>query len=348
MLACFFLTSFPSFLALINKWIHSTFVTEFIEIFSAEESKRFATNHHGGSISSEDFVIPHYPKSDGAIQFIDNALADNFIFASLSQKERRLLIDAMMQETVPAGSIIIQQGNIGDFFYVVDEGYVSFSVDGNHVGSCSRGASFGELALLYNCPRAATCIATSDCRLWKVDQHTFRHMLANNTANQQKDILYVVKKVPFLAELDDSVLTKISDALTSVVFQEGERIINKGDGEVFYIIREGTVKVHDIGFGDSHYVDQYLGQSDWFGERALLTGEPRVANVTATSQCVCLCLSRDTFEKTLDPLQDLIDHAMKKRVLVSSKIPCFVCFSFHNYTNFSRLLFISADGSPHM
>lgn len=267
---------------------------------------------------NEDFVIPHYPKSEGAIQFIDNALADNFIFASLSQKERRLLIDAMMQETVAAGSIIIQQGNIGDFFYVVDDGHVSFSVDGNHVGSCSRGASFGELALLYNCPRAATCVATSDCRLWKVDQHTFRHMLANNTANQQKDVLYVVKKVPFLAELDDTVLTKIGDALTSVVFQEGERIINKGDiGEVFYIIREGTVKVHDIGFGDSQYVDQHLGQSDWFGERALLTGEPRVANVTATSHCICLCLSRDTFEKTLGPLQELIDHAMKKRVLVS-------------------------------
>jgi len=305
---------------------------------------------------SEDFVIPHYPKSDGAIMFIDNALADNFIFASLSQKERRLLIDAMMQETVPAGSIIIQQGNIGDYFYVVDDGYVSFSVDGNHVGSCSRGASFGELALLYNCPRAATCIATSECRLWKVDQHTFRHMLANNTANQQKDILYVVKKVPFLAELDDSVLTKISDALTSVVFQEGERIINKGDiGEVFYIIREGTVKVHDIGFGDSQYVDQYLGQSDWFGERALLTGEPRVANVTATSHCVCLCLSRDTFEKTLGPLQDLIDHAMKKRVLMG--VPIFANSHFlpHEMSRltdlvtevtFQRGQILSEEGKP--
>ena len=269
---------------------------------------------------NEEFVTPHYPKSDGAIQFIDNALADNFIFASLTQKERRLLIDAMMQESVSAGTVIIQQGDIGDFFYVLDDGHVSFAVDGDHVGSCSRGASFGELALLYNCPRAATCVATTDCRLWKVDQHTFRHMLANNTANQQKDVQYVLKKVPFLSELDDAILTKIGDALTNVAFQDGERIINKGDiGEVFYIIREGTVLVNDIGFGDSQYVDQHLGQSDWFGERALLTGEPRVANVTATSHCVCLCLSRDTFEKTLGPLQNLIDHAMKKRVLVSAE-----------------------------
>ena len=270
---------------------------------------------------NEHFVIPSYPKSEASIQFIDNALADNFIFASLSTKERRLLIDAMVEETVPAGSYIIQQGEVGDFFYVVDEGHVNFAVDGNHVGGCSRGGSFGELALLYNCPRAATCIAVTDCRLWKVDQVTFRHMLANNTANQQKDVLDVLRKVPFLSDLDETTLSKVSDALTTVTFHEDERIINKGDiGEVFYIIREGTVKAHDIGFGDSQYVEQHMGPSDWFGERALLTGEPRAANVTATSNCICLCLSRDTFEKILGPLQSLIDHAMKKRVLMGVPI----------------------------
>lgn len=279
---------------------------------------------------TDDFVTPSYPKSDAAIQFIDNSLADNFIFASLSSRERRLLIDGMMLDSIPAGSIIIQQGEVGDFFYVVEEGHVSFSVDGNHVGSCSRGASFGELALLYNCPRAATCLANTDCRLWKVDQRTFRHMLANNTANQQKDVHGVLRKVPFLSELEDRNLTKISDALTSVSFPTGERIINKGDvGEVFYILRDGTVKVHDIGFGDSQYVDQILGPGDWFGERALLTGEPRMANVTATSACSTLCLSRDTFEKTLGPLQGLIDHAMNKRVLMG--VPIFANSHFQPY-----------------
>lgn len=131
----------------------------------------------------------------------------------------------------------------------------------------------------------------------------------------------MLRKVPFLADLDDRDLLRISDALTSVTFPEGERIINKGDvGEVFYIIREGTVKVHDIGFGDSTYVDQPLGPGDFFGERALITGDPRVANVTATGSCTCLCLSRDTFEKVLGPLQGLIDAAMRKRTLLGVPI----------------------------
>jgi cAMP-dependent protein kinase regulator len=270
----------------------------------------------------EKYQTPRYPKSDAAVQFIDSALEDNFIFASLSTKERRLLIDAMRMEEVPAGTVIIKQGETGDYFYVVEEGHVSFAVDNQHVGSTGRGGSFGELALLYNCPRAATCLANTACRLWKVDQKTFRYMLANNQSSQQKDINDILRKVPFLAELDDRDLLRISDALTNVTFPEGERIITKGDvGEVFYIIREGTVKVHDIGFGDSTYVDQPLGPGDFFGERALITGDPRVANVSATSSCTCLCLSRETFEQVLGPLQGLIDAAMKKRTLLG--VPLF-------------------------
>lgn len=279
---------------------------------------------------SAEFVMPKYDKSEESIQFIDNSLADNFIFASLTDSERRQLIDAMVMETVLSTTIIIQQGEVGDYFYVVEDGEVSFSVDGKYVGACARGGSFGELALLYNCPRAATCIANTDCKLWKVDQKTFRYMLANNNASQQKDIHDVLRKVPFLSELEDNTLSKITDVLTTVSFPKGERIINKGDvGEVFYILRDGTVKVHDIGFGASQYVDQFLKAGDWFGERALLTGEPRVANCTAETACSTLCLSRDTFEKTLGPLQDLIDHNMKKRVLMG--VPIFANSHFQPY-----------------
>jgi CRP-like cAMP-binding protein len=304
----------------------------------------------------EEYQTPRFPKSDAAVQFIDGALEDNFIFASLSSKERRLLIDAMMMESVPAGTVIIKQGETGDFFYVVEEGHVSFAVDNQHVGATGRGGSFGELALLYNCPRAATCLANTACRLWKVDQKTFRYMLANNSNTQQKDINDILRKVPFLAELDDSDLLRISDALTSVTFPEGERIITKGDvGEVFYIIREGTTKVHDIGFGDSTYVDQPLGPGDFFGERALITGDPRVANVTATSTCTCLCLSRDTFEKVLGPLQGMIENAMKKRTLLGVPIFSNSKFQPHELAKLTDLIvetvfqpgtILSEEGKP--
>ena len=85
-------------------------------------------------------------------------------------------------------------------------------------------------------------------------------MLANNIAIQAKDIHETLWKVPFLSELEDCILLKISGALTMVTFPEGECIINKGDvGKVFYILQESIVKFYDISFSNSCYVDQLLG-----------------------------------------------------------------------------------------
>ena len=203
----------------------------------------------------DDFKTPCYPKSAEAIAFIDAILEENFVFASLAPKERRTMIDAMKRQTVPPGTRIINQGETGDYFYVVEKGTVNFEVSDKHVGSCSRGGSFGELALLYDSPRAASCLAHTECELWKVDQKTFRYILANSTNSQKQDVHLILKKVPFLADLDVLDLSKLSDAFTTNSYPEGSRIINKGDkGENFYILQEGTAKVHEIGFGDSTYI----------------------------------------------------------------------------------------------
>lgn len=265
----------------------------------------------------EQFETKKIFKTEADVEFIDKALEDNFIFASLTDQERHMLIDAMESYEVPAGALVIKQGTTGDYFYVLYEGTVSFLVDKQHVGSVGPGGSFGELALLYNCPRGASCLAESPCKLWRVDQKTFRFMLANNQSAQQKDINETLKKVPFLSDLQDFDLKRIADALNKVHYEPGDRIINKGDvGEDFYIIREGRVKVHDIGFGDSSYVDQEMGVGEFFGERALITGDPRMANITAVTATTCLALSRETFELVLGPLQDAIDVAMRKRTLL--------------------------------
>ena len=39
------------------------------------------------------------------------------------------------------------------------------------------GEGFGELALLYNCPRAATIKATVDSKVWRLDRDTFNHIV---------------------------------------------------------------------------------------------------------------------------------------------------------------------------
>ncbi|GKY97108.1 hypothetical protein MPSEU_000669200 [Mayamaea pseudoterrestris] len=278
----------------------------------------------GSKDDSQTVSLPVYEKSQASVAFLTQALSSdsNFLFSSLSPNELHLLIGAMAPCSAKADTMIIQQGDIGDYFYVLEIGRVDFIVDGNLVGHCGSGASFGELALLYDAPRAATCKAHLDCQLWKVDQHTFRYMLAKTQANQNSHIHSILRKVPFLSELEDSALSKIIDALVTVKFHKNDEIFRKGQvGDKFYILEKGKARIHEIGFGDTKFDDVFIDSGAYFGERALLTGEPRAAHVTATTDCVCFTLSRESFEATLGPLQALMDRAMTKRVLVS--IPSF-------------------------
>lgn len=68
----------------------------------------------------------------------------------------RDIFDAMEPVDKHAGDLIIQQGEEGDNFYVIDSGEVEFFVNGEKVATVGDGGSFGELALIYGTPRAAT------------------------------------------------------------------------------------------------------------------------------------------------------------------------------------------------
>lgn len=269
-----------------------------------------------------DFKAPDYPKSKEDTKFLDEALGDNFVFSDLDPKERKMLIKALQKQECTEGEIIMNQGDVGDFFYICEKGSVNFVVDGKDVGSCGKGGSFGELALLYDSPRAATCVANAACTLWKVDQTTFRHLLARSAKDQEGDIVDVLAKVPLFKDLDRGIVSKFSSVLTTVKFSEGEAIVKKGDeGTIFYIINDGQVRVHDIGLGDSTFADQILKNGDWFGERALMTGEPRAANVTAMSEVSAFAVDRETFETTIGPLESILGMESKKRFI--SSVPIF-------------------------
>mmetsp|Transcript_18238 Transcript_18238/g.40523 ORF Transcript_18238/g.40523 Transcript_18238/m.40523 type:complete len:1091 (-) Transcript_18238:910-4182(-) len=270
-----------------------------------------------------DFVAPNIPKSSTDSAFIKTALGDNFVFDSLEPAELNTLVKAFEKfGPVESGKDVIAQGETGDFFYIIQNGTVKFVVDGNDVGTAGPSASFGELALLYDCPRAATCTATTPCTLWRVDQNTFRKILASHTMTNDSEIRDILKKVPFLKDIETVHLQRITDALTEVKFRVGDTIVKKGDvGKIFYIIKTGKVRVTDIEVGSSKYDDQTLGAGDYFGERAIVTEEPRVANITAAEETMCLCLSRDVFVKVLGDLSNVVTKSQDKRMLRA--IPAF-------------------------
>lgn len=80
----------------------------------------------------------------------------------------------MEKVEINPGDNCITQGENGDYFYFVQYGHFDCFVDDKKVQDYEPGSGFGELALLYNAPRAATVIAKGNVRVWCVDRTTFR------------------------------------------------------------------------------------------------------------------------------------------------------------------------------
>jgi len=78
---------------------------------------------------------------------------------------------------VPAGTVIIEEGQEGDHMYVVMQGEVLISLKGRHLATAQPGEIVGEMALINAELRSATVTATTDCVLASIDQASFDSLL---------------------------------------------------------------------------------------------------------------------------------------------------------------------------
>jgi len=154
----------------------------------------------------------------------------------------------MVERKVLKDEVIIQQGDEGDYFYVTDTGHFDIFIDNVKVGEAEAGKSFGELALLYSQPRAATVKATEDSSVWAVDRKTFRRIVLASNIEKRKRYQQFLKEVQILSNLNSEELLKAADALEQVSYSPKEPIITEGEfGDTFYIIEEGTVEIKSKG-----------------------------------------------------------------------------------------------------
>lgn len=201
------------------------------------------------------------------------------------------------------GEVIIRQGDDGDNFYCIDSGVVEIFINDNSerklVKSCQAGDSFGELALLYGAPRAASCIASGNVRLWTLDRVSFKKILMKTTMDVRAANKGFLEMVPLFSNLDEYELMTISDALQEETFQDAEAVCIEGDaGDKFYLVKEGTVVCTKQQSDGSVEEVARLSSGAYFGELALLTEEKsRQASVTAEGNLICLSIGRETFNR---------------------------------------------------
>jgi len=246
------------------------------------------------------FVPPVLPKSEDQKSRLRSCLCDSFLFASLEPHDLNIVIGAMSEEQVESGKRVINQGENGDFLFVVESGELECvikSPEGEEkvVKTCVAGDVFGELALLYNCPRAASVQSKAGCVLWRLDRDTFNHIVKDSAQKKRQRYDAFLSKVPILASMDAYERSQIADALQVENFGDQQTVVTQGEtGLKFYIIEEGEAVATRAGVEVMQY-----GVGDYFGELALLIDQPRAATVICRGPTRLLSLNRVSFKRLL-------------------------------------------------
>jgi len=294
------------------------------------------TNYRG-SVSAEAYGEYNKPKEAGPLPFnkktpeqeerLRKAISSCFVFGAVDQSDMPTLIGAFEEQKIAAGQDVIKQGSEvldgAPGLYVLEQGTAAaYKAKGNEAAPGTKvftyttfGQYFGELALLYNAPRAATVKTETDCVLWSIDRTTFNQFVKG--ASQKKREMYVsfLGRVDVLQKLSNAELSQVADALRERDFNAGDFIVKEGDqGSEFYIIHTGAAVAEKEGQGQ---VMEYKAE-DYFGELALLNDAPRAASIKATQPTKVVCLERAAFKRLMGPLDNIL--AQRAKTIYAAKM----------------------------
>jgi hypothetical protein len=102
------------------------------------------------------------------------------LFAPLPPQALERVARDLVPLDVPAGGVVISEGEPGRRFYVLTEGRAIVSRDGETIAERGPGDYFGEVALLLDQPRNATVTAVSDVRLFVLERDEFMRALTGH------------------------------------------------------------------------------------------------------------------------------------------------------------------------
>lgn len=264
--------------------------------------------------------IKEFDKTPEERMRILEILEQQVLFRHLEKEQKEFVARAMFVMEFKSGDTIISQGDDGDNFYVIDRGnvecykYSDSPDDEALVHTYSPGGAFGELAIMYNAPRAATCRAIADCRLYALDRKAFKVILMKTTIERRSQTKNFLQNVEILKQLKEYELFTMADAMQEMLYEEGDVICRQGDaGSNFYIIKQGSVVCTQADAQGKQQEVAHLTVGDYFGEIALLTSKPRQATVVAGEDhgtLKLLSLDRSTFNRILGSIEDILRRNM--------------------------------------
>lgn len=261
-------------------------------------------------------------------------LRKTHLFGSLSNQDLRRVAALLMERPFRARSTVYRQGDEDRNLYIVASGRLKvWSRDergGERVINRLRpGDCFGTHSLLTGERRDVTVDVEEPAVLLCLEKRDFDSLLDDQPDLRRALSLHILeplRRVPLFGQLSDQDLQRIALAMGHTQYRRGSTIYREGEfSTTFYVIASGRVSLLSRGETGEDGTVTHLREGDFFGERSLLTQQPRDTSVQALEDTRLLYLNRKDFEGLLLEVpsirQSLSLEAEAREVMVTQRFP---------------------------
>ena len=191
-------------------------------------------------------------KSPSATRLIEKCVNNCLLFDSLNTSAKKAIMQLYFQVNISAGTNVCTQGEAGKNYFIVESGAFDVIVSDAHgvankVATKTVGTSFGELALMSDAPRNATCQASQDSIVWVLSHDDFRHCVDREGAERTAQYLMLMQEIKLLQPLEADERKALAGALEEVEYEPDTVIFTEGEiGDAMFLVVHGEVRIHKI------------------------------------------------------------------------------------------------------
>ena len=253
--------------------------------------------------------------SHKSLLMIKSSLIRHSLFSKANEDDLNLIKKTILLHQVPANQTVFEQGEKGSFFFIVESGKLEVVRSGIRKTILQRGDTFGDMSLLTDCPRRASIYTLEETQIWGISKQTFGEVLRNINLRSFEVNKKFLSGLKIFANMQNSVLDRLTHALFLQEFGDSVRIICEGDEGIFIsIIKQGQTIVKIQG------VEKFrLIEGEMFGEASVLgLGKVNRFSVYSVGTVTVLSLSIKSIQSILgEDFKDILYKNQAKNSLLS-------------------------------
>jgi cAMP-dependent protein kinase regulator len=224
------------------------------------------------------------------------ALTATPLFVHLTEKSFSELLQKAQPIALEKDQEVFHQGDPGDALFVIAEGTVGVIDEGpprRGLSKLKEGEFFGEMAMLSDSPRNATCVALEPTHLIRLDRAVMKKLIATDPQVlpvllrffRDRSVERLMATNPLFTVLSSKDRDAVRSKFRFLEAEAGATLIVEGtQSEGLLVMLAGRAEVKRTVEGKAVVLGT-LGPGDVGGEMSILTESPAIAGVVATENC---------------------------------------------------------------